>query len=321
MMSKIIKEFAIPLGKLDSTSAKETKQRIFRSTFNTYQRHEYADYIEKYKDSLHEKFKYGKFDSLSELSQIISYDFMSINFNEFDNHTQSIWLGKFKQSLLNLNVDSDTINFFIIPSLYDGLNAYKINIMLVIAEIYHDLRTALNAMMIGTEYVNSPIRQVEITNFVSKFKQVMGTYHASNMVDLLNPMESPLMVQVSHRDVGEMGSAYSGTLCFIKQLEDMLDYSSFIGIIDQYTSKRQGIDIESIRETDEIRNFLIEYLNTCDKKQMRNFISCLIKYYDKVDKDYVIRQNKRWFKRIINELNDDTKESINNTIKLLNLSI
>ena len=38
-------------------------------------------------------------------------------------------------------------------------------------------------------------------------------------------------------------------------------------------------------------------------------------------KDYVIRQNKRWFKRIINELNDDTKESINNTIKLLNLSI
>ena len=162
-MSKIIKEFAIPLGKLDYTSAKETKQRIFRSTFNTYQRHEYADYIEKYKDSLHEKFKYGKFDSLSELSQIISYDFMSINFNEFDNHTQSIWLCKFKQSLVNLNVDSDTINFYN-PIFYDGLNAYKINIMLVIAEIYHDLRTALNAMMIGTEYVNSPIRQVEITN-------------------------------------------------------------------------------------------------------------------------------------------------------------
>ena len=51
----------------------------------------------------------------------------------------------------------------------------------------------------------------------------MGTYHASNMVDLLNPMESPLMVQVSQRDVGEMGSVYSGTLYFIKQLEDMLD--------------------------------------------------------------------------------------------------
>lgn len=323
-MTKIINEFSIPLGKIDFTNARIVKQRIFNSTFNTYQRHEYANQLEAYKDQLYEKFKKGKFDSLSELSQIITNERITAIYHNLDDPTQSCWMAKFKNSLSVLNIDTDTINFFIMPLLFDGLDIYKLHISLIIAELYHDLRTALNVMLLGIEYANSETRRNEIVRYITQFKRVMATYHPGNMIELLNPMESPLMVKPNYHvgiDSNSMDTSYSGTLYFIKELEDMLDYTGFMGIIDEYTQKRQGIDMESIRETDEIRQFLRDYLNTCDKKQMRNFISCLIKYYDKSDKDYVIRQNKRWFKKIINELTDDTKNTIHNTMKLLNLSI
>lgn len=320
-MTKIINEFAVPLGKHDTQKAREAKQRIFRSTFNTYQRHAYSDIVEQYKDDMYEKFKSADIDNMAEFSQLVSNQIMNDHYGRFEQHIQELWLSKLKNSLRKMDVSSTDINYFIVPMLYDGINEYQLGIMLCIAELYHDLKTALNAMLLSIEYVNTAIEYGNIELYIQKFKRVMGNYHALNMVELLNPMESPLMVKPSRHEIGDMDCSYSGTLYFINQLSDMLDYVGFANIIDSYTEGRHGIDIESIRETVEVRKFFIQYFNTSTRKQQRNFISCLVKYYDKTDKEYVIRKNKLWLRKIIKELDETVQQDIHNTVKLLNLSI
>lgn len=314
-MSEFIQAFSRPTMKINTDSIIQYKKSVFNACFNIDDRKNYSYLITQYNQNIEISLKKGVMDSLGMVAELFTrhshilgvYDSLLVD-------DQRLWISNFRKTVTDLNEPVSNFIHFIIPTLYSHFaNKITIDVLMVLNEIYDDMEIVLHTILICMNHYNTHYTKYK-DYAIQRIKEVLYIKHHDKLIDMFNPLVSPLCKDVTNESASKV-------LMFVGEFNDLFDEIQIQKLISKVINGRIGMDTSTFYDDSVMIDRFVTFIHNGTTRDIRGLLMCLLSYYKDEDYRYVLAHNKKFLFNIKKKLNEESIQSIEMTLKLINIFI